>query len=293
MRNFLEFIPFFITASLVNFMPRKMALKFGKTLGLLGCHLLSRRHQIATENIRGSFPDMPKKEIDETIEQMFKGLGKSFVEMLRLDHYQSPQDLETFFEVFGQENIRKALLLNRGCIILTGHIGFWETGNFLLPKLGFPTGVVAKPMRNVLVDRYFSKKRTAGGSYIINSRKGARAILKALQKNHCVCILLDQHIAGKGSVSVPFFGRMAHTTSIITQMAIRYKVPIVPGFAYRQQNESYRCEFNKMVVLDGELTQQNILDKTAELNHLIEDGIRKDISQWFWLHRRWRKCCEE
>lgn len=293
MRNFFEFIPFIITATIVKCMPRKMALKFGGILGMLGCHLLSKRHQIATDNIRASFPDMPETEINKAVEKMFKGLGKSFIEMLRLDHYQSLEKLETFFDIEGQENVHKALLLNRGCIILTGHVGFWEAGNFLLPKLGFPAGVVAKPMRNEWVDRYFSKMRTASGSYIINSRKGARAIVKALHQNHCVCILTDQHIAGKGSVSVPFFSRLAHTTSIITQMAIRYQVPIVTGFAYRRQNETYRCEFNEMLILDGELTEQNILDKTAKLNQLIENGIRKDISQWFWLHRRWRKCCEE
>jgi KDO2-lipid IV(A) lauroyltransferase len=37
---------------------------------------------------------------------------------------------------------------------------------------------------------------------------------------------------------------------------------------------------------------ENILANTTRLNQLLEAGIRRDISQWFWLHRRWRPCCE-
>ncbi len=162
-----------------------------------------------------------------------------------------------------------------------------------MPKLGFPFGVVAKPMRNELVDSYFRRMRTSSGSYIINSRKGARVILKSLRNNHCVGLLLDQHIGGQGSVAAPFFNRPAHTTTIITQMATRYQVPIVPAFVYRQEDDTYRCEFGSMVMLEGDLTDENIHDNTTLLNQITEVGIQKEASQWFWLHRRWRPCCEE
>jgi KDO2-lipid IV(A) lauroyltransferase len=48
-----------------------------------------------------------------------------------------------------------------------------------------------------------------------------------------------------------------------------------------------------MLVLEGDLSEENILANTTLLNKLTEDGIRQDISQWFWLHRRWRPCCEK
>lgn len=292
MRYWLEYISLLIVATIVRTLPRTTALKIGGRLGSLGRHLQPRRVRIATENLQHAYPDMPAGEIASTIEKMFFCLGQSFVDMLRLDKYHGDHDVEAFFDITGHETIQQALDLKRGCIILTGHVGFWEAGNFFMPQLGFPFGVVAKPMRNALVDDYFRRMRTSAGSYIINSRKGARAILKSLQKNHCVGILLDQHIAGRGSVAAPFFGRPAHTTTIITQMATRYQIPIVPAFVYRQPDNSYSCRFGSMVMLEGDLSEESVRENTALLNRITEEGIRKDSSQWFWLHRRWRPCCE-
>lgn len=292
MRNLLEYIPFICIATLVRGLPRAWALNLGKWLGQLAKHLQGRRVSIARENLQKTFPEMSASEVSKTINAMFRHLGISFIDMLRIDKYQGRRDLELYFEIDNQESLIEALDLGRGCIILTGHVGFWEAGNFFLPMLGLTTGVVAKPMRNPLVDAFFSRLRQSNGNYIINSRKGARGILKSLQKNHVVCILLDQHLSGQGSVATPFFGRPAHTTTIITQMATRYQIPIVAAFSYRQPDNTYRCHFSKMFLLKGDLSQQNVLDNTTLLNQLIEDGIRRDISQWFWLHRRWRPCCE-
>jgi len=293
MRNWLEYIPFLITANLVRALPRKAALALGAALGALARHLQPRRVRIATDNLRHALPDLTTEEIQATIDKMFVFLGQGFMEMLRLDMYRGEQDLSHYFQINGRENVDAALELGRGCIILTGHVGFWEAGNILIPKLGLPFGVVAKPMRNPHVDAYFSRLRTAAGSYIINSRKGARGILKALQDNHCVGILLDQHIKGPGSVKAPFFSQPAHTTTIITQMATRYQIPIVPAFAYREPDQTYRCDIGEMFLLQGDLSEQNIFDNTTLLNKIIEDGVRRNISQWFWLHRRWRPCCEK
>ncbi|MGK2907565.1 MAG: lysophospholipid acyltransferase family protein [Desulfuromonadales bacterium] len=293
MRNWLEYIIFICVVSMVRFLPRAMALHLGKRLGHLARYLQRRRVGIARENLQNAFPEMSAREVFVTISAMFKHLGISFIDMLRIDRYRGQHDLDRYFAISNKEHLVEALDLGRGCIILSAHLGFWEAGTFFLPLLGFTTGVVAKPMRNPLVDAFFSRLRQANGTYIINSRKGARGILRSLQKNHVVCILLDQHLAGKGSISAPFFGRLAHTTTIITQMATRYQIPIVTAFSYRLSDNTYQCHFSEMFLLEGGLGEEDILANTTRLNQLLEAGIRRDISQWFWLHRRWRPCCEK
>lgn len=293
MRNWLEYIPFICIVSLVRILPRALALNLGKNLGHLARHFQGRRVKIARDNLRQAFPEMSNEEISATIGEMFKHLGICFIDMLRIDLYKGKQDLDRYFEVNETEHLTKALELGKGCIILSGHVGFWEAGTFFMPLLGFSVDVVAKPMRNPLVDAFFVRLRKSNGYEIINSRKGARGILKSLQKNHSVGLLLDQHIAGPGSVSAPFFGRPAHTTTIITQMAIRYQIPLITAFSYRQPDNTYKCHFSEMFFLPGDLSEENVLANTTLLNQKVEDGVRHEISQWFWLHRRWRPCCEE
>jgi KDO2-lipid IV(A) lauroyltransferase len=32
-----------------------------------------------------------------------------------------------------------------------------------------------------------------------------------------------------------------------------------------------------------------VVRNTALLTSIIEDAVRRDITQWFWVHRRWRE----
>lgn len=289
MRNWLEYIPFILIAKLVRALPRGTALALGRRLGTLGRWLQPRRVRISRDNLWHAFPELTTAERETILRQMFTHLGAGFVEMLRLDLVKEQADIERDFVIHGEEHLQKALAEGRGCILLTGHVGFWEAGNFIFSKLGYPIGVVAKPMRNPLTDSYFLRMREIAGGYIINSRKGARRILKALQQNHLVGILMDQHVGRSQGVQVPFFGRSAWTTPIIAELAMKYRVPIVPAFCWWLPDNRYHLEIAPMILLEGEPTAEKVVENTALLTKVIEEAVRRDPSQWFWVHRRWRE----
>lgn len=288
-RNYLEYIPFIAFAALVRVLPRNLAIRFGRRAGTLGRLLQPGRVRLARENLRQALPEMSAAEREETIRKMFQHLGISFVDMLRLDLFSGRKDLDNYFTFEGLEHLHEALALGRGGIMLSGHVGFWEAGAFFLPEIGITAGFVAKPMRNPLVDAYLGRMRAASGCYMINSRKGARRIVKALHQNDLVAILMDQHTRPKDSVVIPFFGRPAYTTPVPAQIAMKLQVPIIPSFVYRDADDRYIVRFEPMILLDpGSMSDEDVLRNTALLTRCIEHGVRREISQWFWLHRRWR-----
>jgi len=288
MRYWLEYIPFIAIATIIRLLPRDVALALGRQLGNLGRHLVPRRARIADDNLRHAFPEMPSSEREDIVKSVFREMGHGFIEMLRLDKFDGKHDLDKFFTIEGIEHIHEALALGRGCIILAGHLGFWEAGNFVFPTLGIPLGVVAKPMKNHLVDAYFRRMREAYGAYIIDTHKGARRIFKALQSNHAIGILMDQHMPRSQAVRVPFFGRPAYTTPIIAQLAMKNQVPIVPAFSYRNHDNTYRGKVSPMFFLEQDFSDAGIVAGTALMTKKIEECIREDVSQWFWVHRRWK-----
>ncbi len=289
MRYWLEYIPFIITATIVRLLPRDAALALGRKLGKLGMLLQPKRVRIADKNLRHAFPEKTREELDALVKQVFSDMGVGLIEMVRLDLFDGKKDLKKLFTIEGEEYVREALKLEKGCILLTGHIGFWEAGNYVYPTLGFPIGIVAKPMRNPLVDSYFRRMREHYGGYVIDSFKGARRIFKALQQNHLVGILMDQHMPrSQSAVRVPFFGRPAYTTPIIAQIAMKYQVPIIAAFSYRKDDNTYLVKMSPHFFLDPEMTEEGIVASTALLTKKIEDAIRHDVSQWFWVHRRWK-----
>ena len=283
----LEYLLLRLVAGLVRRLPRRSALALGAVTGRLAMRILPGRCRLARENLSRAFPELDNLELEAVLRENFTHFGICGMDMLRLDMFRPGNDLQRYFELEGSEYLRKAHELGRGVILLTAHLGFWEIGSFVLPELGFPCAVVAKPMRNPLTDEYFARTRRAFGVEILDSRKGARRILKSLQAGRTVGVLLDQHISPPGSVVTEFFGRPAYTTTSITNMAMKYQVPVVPVFCLRQPDNRYRVWAEPMLLLEGE-GEQAIEENTQLLTDTIETAIRRDISQWFWMHKRWR-----
>ena len=288
LKNITEYLLFLGLALLVRSIPRRAALALGSQLGWISQFLLAKRKRRAADNMQQAFPEMPNGEVRRNVSRMFRHLGISGVEMLLLDRFRSDRDLDRYFHFEGMENLREAFSRGRGVLILTGHLGFWEVGTFVLPKLGFPTDFVAKRMKNPYVDRYFQRLREAAGGRCLDARHGARRILRSLGENRGVAVLLDQHTSPHAAVKVDFFGRPAFTTPIITQLAMKYGIPIVPSFSYRTADKRYRIEFGSVVMFEKDPSAEAVVRNTAHLTSLIEQAVRRDITQWFWVHRRWR-----
>ncbi|SDZ92746.1 KDO2-lipid IV(A) lauroyltransferase [Desulfuromusa kysingii] len=284
----LEYLGLRLAAALIRPLPRKVALKVGRLLGRLGMKLLPGRYQQAKENMSKALPELSSAEIETNLRRCFEHFGMSSMEMLRFDLPASdPKAVRNHIDISGENHLKEALALDRGAILLTGHLGFWELGASIPTELGVPVDIVAKPLKNPLSDAYFEKIRKSFGANILSSRKGAKRILKSLRAKRSVGVLLDQHISPPGSVPTDFFGRKAYTTTAIANLAMKYQVPVVPIFCLRKPDDRYDVWIEPMLLLSAD-NGQSVESNTQLLTDIIEAAIRRDPSQWFWMHKRWR-----
>ena len=284
-----EYLALRIAAVVIRRLSRRNALVFGRVLGRLAMKFLPNRYQMAKENMTQALPELNAAEIEINVRKNFEHIGICGVDMLRFDMFQlGRNDAEKIFHYEGLPLLEEALALDRGVLLLSAHLGFWEVGGFALADHGIQFDMVAKPLKNPLAERYFGKLRKSYGAEILNSRKGARRILQSLRANHVVGIMLDQHISPPGSVMVDFFGRKAYTTTAIANMAMKYQIPVVPVFCLRQLDNRYKIWAEPMLLLSG-TGEDAVIANTQRLTDILEIAIRKDVSQWFWMHRRWRK----
>lgn len=283
-KHYAEYYALRIVAALVRALPRRWALAFGRVVGRSAMKVLPSRYRMAKSNLELALPELDEAEIKAVVYKSFEHLGVGGVEMLRLDMF-GHDDVQRYFDIENVDPLYDAMALNRGMILLTGHLGFWESGHFILSELGVPCSGVAKPLKNPLTEKYFAAIRQSFGTELIDSHHGARHIVKALKEKRGVVILLDQHISPPGSIPTQFFGRPAYTTTAITNLAMKYQVPIVPVFCLRQRDDRYQVWAEPFVLLDK---KRSVSENTQLLTTIIEKAARKDVSQWFWVHKRWR-----
>jgi KDO2-lipid IV(A) lauroyltransferase len=76
---------------------------------------------------------------------------------------------------------------------------------------------------------------------------------------------------------------------VIAIVALRYNVPVVPGFIIRTGFDTHKLFFGPEIEIEhsGD-RQKDIAVNTAKFNKIIEDVIRQYPDQWFWIHNRWK-----
>jgi len=279
-----------LLAAGVILLPRSWALSAGEKLGQL-CHgVLSKRRKLAEKNMHAAMPELSAQAVESKVKAMFGHLGILMMDIVRMKLFHAEKNLSRYFEFEHLERLKKAHEEGKGVLILTGHLGNWEAGSCFLPRLGFSTAFLAKKIKNPYIDGFIRANREQGGAEMIDAKRGARRILKALGENKVVCVLLDQH--HRDGIKVDFFGQPAQTTTMLVQLAMKTGVPVLPAFTLRTDDNRYRTFFGEPVTFVPSSDPETIKRYTQKCNDILEAAVRREPSQWFWLHNRW-KCCAE
>ena len=243
---------------------------------------LGIRRQVAAENLQRVYPDMPPKQRKKLLKRVYLNLGLSAAELYLLPEKQ----LISGTSINGRENLEAALALGKGVILATAHLGNWEAAR-TLPLFGIPLAAVVQKQHNHLFDAYNNALRTRQGVRLIDQRHGLKDLLACLRQNMVVTILTDQN-AGPEGLILEFLGHPAPHWKGAAKISLRYKAPIVPGYALRNPEGGISICFEPMIhhpELSDSTENQLLLLK--EINAVTERYIRQNPKQWLWLHRRW------
>lgn len=285
-----EYAFFLLLYTLVRALPLRLALRLGSALGTLIYFAQPRRRSKARENLRRAFPEKNEEACRLLLRENFRQMGISAIEMLRLDLYKDPQTLRESFALSGLEHVQQALARGKGCFLLTGHVGFWEAGDILMPLHNIPTDAIYKRMKNPLVEKRIMALRESAGTRWIEKNRAARKILRSLHENRAVAVLIDQRVSPLEGVIVNFFQRPVIATPIIALMAIKQGTPVIPTFSWRLPDQRYEIVFAPMITFPQEEnpSPETVVAATQLLTDQIEAAVRKAPEQWFWVHDRWR-----
>ena len=147
-----------------------------------------------------------------------------------------------------------------------------------------PMYVVIRPLDNPRIDQLVEQRRQLSGNRLIEKWDSARVILRALQQNEAVGILIDQNTSLQEGAFVNFFGTPACANTAFAKIAARTGASVIPGFAlWSAQERRYVLRFYPPL----EMTGDPVAD-TQRLHAVLETVIREFPGQWLWIHRRWK-----
>jgi KDO2-lipid IV(A) lauroyltransferase len=279
-----------LVAVAMHVFPVNVNLQTARLLGS-GMYLIDKRHrERALGNLRRSFPELSEKQRERLARRSMQQMVMLFVEVLfttrliRLDTWRRYVELENFGDV-----LELLVRRERGLLLLTGHYGNWEILGYVLATLGFETVSIARPLDNRYLSEFLFGVRERTGQKII-AKKGATPEVQAtLQDKGAVGFIADQNAGTKG-LFVDFFGRKASTYKSIGLVAMEYDAPVVIGYA-RRVNDRFHFHVGAQDIIypqDWKSQDDPLRYITQRYTKAIEDVVRVDPGQYWWVHRRWK-----
>ena len=271
----------------VRLLPMRGVLALGSLLGRAFYAFDGGHRRLAIRNLEAAFPLRTRKECRAIARDMFSHFGRLVMVLLKFSTMPPKRMLE-IVEFAGEERVVHAHAQGRGVLLYTGHFGFWEI-NALVHALHIqPMSVLARPLDNPLLHQLLESVRMKTGNSVIYRRGAIRRVLRALEANQAVAVLIDQHIHSTDAVYVDFFNRPAATTSALAALALRTGAPVVPVFALPLPGGRFRMVYEHAVDPPRPDDPDAIREFTQRCTDVLEMYVRRYPELWLWMHRRWR-----
>jgi KDO2-lipid IV(A) lauroyltransferase len=255
------------------------------TFGLIGPR--SDKATKALENLTIAFPQHSQEWREQTVRQIFRHLGYSAVELIKLD--QIWKEREQRIEYVLEPEARKHMESKRATIFITAHVGAWQVASLVTRKYEFDVSAIYAPESNPAMHSLMLELRKSLGEQLIPSDAGPRPLIKKLKQGGSIIMAMDTRPeTGK---MIPFFGKDALTNASAVGLALRTGAALVVAQAERLPAGRYRITVYDPVtspIQDKPIKEQAVAI-TKEIHRHFEEWISASPEQWVCLKRRWPK----
>jgi Kdo2-lipid IVA lauroyltransferase/acyltransferase len=283
---------FYTLTLLAALLPARITYRAGAYIGLLIPIIIPSRRSIAIDNIRQALPFMkahpawnsPCDSPEQLARETFMNIGRSLMEVCRLYHGKG-EDVISSIELRGRENYEAARAKGKGLVFFTGHCGNWELVALAFSSL-FDEGisVVARRQNNPYLNRMVERMRMRYNSTVLYKQGALKGILSALKNGKLIGILADGAL-------IEVMGRKAWASKAPVIIAQKSGSPLLPTFIHRE-GEKQIITFLPEHVFSGDMSDEGIQRETQALSRYVEDFVVAHPTQWYWVHRRWKRAGE-
>lgn len=283
----LEFIIVIFLFIFFKLIGRKLSSDLGcKIAKNLGFKFKSKERTIA--NIRRAFPTLDTLNEQKYLEEMWCNIGRTFSEYVYLKNFREDSG---HIILEGMEILDQIKSTKKPTVFISGHFANFELMAMELDRNNLNIAAIYRPLNNIFLNplmEFWRKK------YICNFQipkkipgkegNGTKALLKAVHNKNNIAVMVDQAITQ--GTKINFFNEPAFTTSIPSQLALKYNYQIVPISIERLDKYYFKMKILNPIPIDPNNDNEQTIG--VKINQEMEKIILANPGQWIWTHNRWK-----
>ena len=235
-------------------------------------------------NLRIAFPDMAPEEREALALAQWEQTGRAFAETAVMDKLVA----EDRIEVVGLERLEAIREAGRPVVFVGGHFANIETLAATIVGAGVPCQITYRAANNPYVDAQIIAARARYGVKLFAPKggDGARELLAGMARGESVALMNDQKFS-EGPEAI-FFGQPVNAAPGPSRLALRFGTVLQPMSTERLPGVRFRVTVYEPIVLEktGDRSA-DIARGVQAITSFIEDRVRENPVDWFWVHKRW------
>ncbi|MDG1725395.1 MAG: lysophospholipid acyltransferase family protein [Bacteroidia bacterium] len=278
---------FYLIIKPISLLPYPIIYGISNVISFLFFYVIPYRKKTVTKNIKNSFPQKDKKELNIIARKFYTHLSDIIVESIKLFSITQKQ-IDYRFSIENPEILQTYFDQGRDVILVGGHYNNWEilaVGiNQIVPHDCF--GIYTK-LSDPFFDDKMKSSRSKFGLKMINTREVSSNFIKKNKTPRMTIFGADQS---------PTYSKNIHWTNFLNQdtavalgterFSKKYNLPVIFCSINKRKRGIYSTKLsvlteNPQDTEDGEITEMH----TSKLENQI--NIQPEF--WLWTHKRWKR----
>jgi KDO2-lipid IV(A) lauroyltransferase len=250
---------------------------------------LFRSKDIIKKNIKTALGEIDEKKETLIINSMWSNIGRTFAEYVFLKDFKFNRTNVDHMQINGTYHLDEIKKNNEPVIFYSAHFANFELMAMELNKFGIKCAAIYRPLNNFFLNPLmeYIRMKYICPNQIPKGRMGMREIIAKVKDGYSIALMVDQRVS-EGPRTL-FFNKLAHTTTIPAQLALKYNCKLVPISIERKEGTNFEIDIHHPYKIEktgnDEEDTKNI---TLKINQIIEKMIIKNPKQWIWSHNRWK-----
>jgi len=287
-KYFFEFVTIISLFCIFKIIGLKNASNLGSVLGRFIGPLFRSKH-ITKQNIKIGLGELDQKKETEIINSMWSNIGRTFAEYPFLKDFKFNKINFDHIKINGTKYLDEIKKNNEPTIFYSCHFANFELMAMELDKFGIKCAAIYRPLNNFFLNPLmeYLRMKYICPNQIPKGRMGMREIISKVKDGYSIALMVDQRVSE--GPRTPFFNKLAHTTTIPAQLALKYNCKLVPISLERKEGPNFEMTIHEPYKIEktgnDEEDTKNI---TLKINQIIEKMIINNPKQWIWSHNRWK-----
>lgn len=256
-------------------------------LYLIIFHVAGYRRKVVYINLKNSFPEKSKKEIDQIERRYYHHFCDLILESVK-GYRMTRKDISKRLKVNGIEKINAYAEQGKSIILIGMHYNNWEWSALAQPLSRHQLLIVFNPLRNnPPMEDFLIEMREHYGSKTVPINHSARAAMQFNKAGQPTCLFLaaDQTPSQQSHFWTTFLNQETPFFTGPERIAIKTNQPVFFHHTRKTGRGKYEVDLTELFPEPARVAADTILLTYIDR---MEKIIREKPEYWLWSHRRWK-----